>query len=221
MGFCYGFSRNMDIDFTGLSFMIREKKWHILASGLIAIAVLASIFMAIPQEYQGSTSILIENREFVFNGPDKITAQATIIHSDIIVLKAIKKLGLSDDALVDIKQELKISIDKNSRVLQLRFSSNDRRLASMVPNAIAEEYLAASQIKTVNAHVIAHATSVGESGKLENTFYAILSMVLAMALYVTGIIISALISGAGLKPSGKIPRELVPDAVQNLPEFAV
>lgn len=221
MGFGNEFSRNMDIDFTGLYSAVREKRWQILASGLIAATVLMSILLVIPQKYHGTTSILIENREFAFNGPDKIAAQAAIIRSDIVVLKAIKKLGLSDRAFIGIKEKLKVSTDGNSRVLQLQFSSNNRILAHAIPNAIADEYLAASQTKSVKAHIIARAVSAGETGILVNAIFAALSNLLAMGLYIAAIILSALISGTGLKPSGKISRELVPDAVQNLPEFAV
>lgn len=221
MGFGYGFSRNIDINFSDLYSIIRKNRWHILVSGLIASTMLMAILELVPQKYQGTTSILIDNREFTFNGSEKIVAQAAIVRSDSIILKAIQKLGLPDRALIGIKEKIKTSIDENARVLQLQFSSSDRILASMVPNAIADEYLAASQTKTVNAHVIARATSIDESRILVNALYAALSAVLAMGLYIAGILISTLISGAGLNPSGKISRELVPDAVQNLPEFAI
>ncbi|MBL4892365.1 MAG: hypothetical protein JKX91_11205 [Rhizobiaceae bacterium] len=87
--------------------------------------------------------------------------------------------------------------------------------------AIADEYLVASQTKSVKAHIITRAISVGDSGFLGNMFFAALSAMLAMGLYITVIIPIGPDVGAGLKPYGKISRELVPDAVQNLPEFAV
>ena len=103
------FSQDVDIDFAGLFVIIWKKKWRILAAGLIAGLALMFVLTLVTPKYQGSTRILIEDRESLFtrSGPNDtrrqfdydapaIVSHVEIIRSDNIAIKVIETLRLAD-----------------------------------------------------------------------------------------------------------------------------
>lgn len=149
--------------------IVRARKWAFLAVLLSTIAVATGVSFLLPKQYTASTTLVVDAKGVdpvlgvmmpAQMMPGYLATQVDIIQSHKVAVDVVKKLRLTENALVrqqwleetegkgtiedyfaDILQKkLDVKPSRESSVIEIEFTGTDPRFAAVVANAFAEAY---------------------------------------------------------------------------------
>ncbi|HRK78639.1 MAG TPA: chain length determinant protein EpsF [Thiobacillus sp.] len=161
------------MNFTQFLLILNARKWIILGTLLLTVAVTAAVSLLLPKEYTATATLIIDSKsKDPFTGqllpsqmfPGYMATQIDVIKSSQVANKVVSGLKLTDNPgtreqfieatqgegsieqwLGDLLlQKLNVEPSRESSIISIGFTGSDPRFAAIVANAFAKSYIETS-----------------------------------------------------------------------------